>query len=220
MEGPELVDYYSRRAPEYERIYHKPERQADLRALEALVLGDVAGQDVLEIACGTGWWTERIARVARVVLATDASAEVLAIARAKPIPADRARFEIADAFAPQAIEGSFSAAFAGFFWSHVGRERMAAWLGALHRRLGPGARVVAVDNRYVAQSSTPVARVDAHGNAYQLRRLDDGTEHEVLKNFWTEAELRAVLAGIAEGVAVTELTYYWRISYRVGEPSR
>src|SRR6185369_14959447 len=111
-------------------------------------------------------WTERIARVARGVLATDASAEVLAIARAKSLPEDRVRFEIADAFAPHAIEGSFSAAFAGFFWSHVARERVAGWLGAIHRRLGPGARLVAVDNRYVAQSSTPVARVDAAGNAY------------------------------------------------------
>ena len=25
-----LIDYYSRRAQEYERIYHKPERQGDL----------------------------------------------------------------------------------------------------------------------------------------------------------------------------------------------
>src|SRR6185369_2752294 len=122
MEGPELVDYYSRRAPEYERIYHKPERQADLRALEALVLGDVAGHDVLEIACGTGWWTERIARVARSVLATDASEEVLEIAKSKPAPAGRVRFAIADAFAPRTIAGEFTAAFAGFWWSHVPRE--------------------------------------------------------------------------------------------------
>jgi demethylmenaquinone methyltransferase/2-methoxy-6-polyprenyl-1,4-benzoquinol methylase len=216
MDHPELVDYYSRRAPEYERIYHKPERQEDLRALEALVLRDLAGLDVLEVACGTGWWTERIARVARSILATDAGEEVLAIARAKSLPAQRARFEIADAFAPHAIAGSFHAAFAGFFWSHVGRERLAGWLVALHRRLGAGARVVAVDNRYVAGSSTPVARTDAAGNAYQVRALADGTEHEVLKNFWTEEELRAAVSGIAADIEFTGLTYYWRMSYRVG----
>ena len=28
-----LADYYAKRAPEYERIYKKPERQADLRTL-------------------------------------------------------------------------------------------------------------------------------------------------------------------------------------------
>ena len=33
----ELVRYYAARALEYERIYDKPERQADLRVLERLV---------------------------------------------------------------------------------------------------------------------------------------------------------------------------------------
>lgn len=213
MEGRELVDYYARRAPEYERIYDKPERQGELRALEALVLKDLDGHDVLELACGTGWWTERIARVARSIVATDASEEVLAIARAKPLPPGRVRFETTNAFAPQEVAGSFTAAFAGFWWSHMGRERIAGWLDALHRRLGPDGRVVVIDNRYAEGSSTPVARVDAAGNAYQHRRLAGGTEHEVIKNFWTEAELRAAVTGRAEDVEVTELTYYWRMSY-------
>src|SRR4029079_13820719 len=73
MEDNGLVDYYSRRAPEYERIYARPERQPDLRALEARVLGDLEGHAVLEIACGTGWCTDRIATVARSMVATDAS---------------------------------------------------------------------------------------------------------------------------------------------------
>ena len=33
---PALRAYYARRAPEYERIYHRPERQADLRAMESV----------------------------------------------------------------------------------------------------------------------------------------------------------------------------------------
>ena len=213
---PKLVDYYSRRAPQYERIYEKPERQADLRVLESLVLRDLEGHSVLELACGTGWWTERIAPFARSVVATDAGDEVLAIARTKSLPADRVRFQNADAYAPESIAGNFTAAFAGFWWSHVPRERIPLWLEALHRRLGGGARVVVCDNRYVKGSSTEIERVDAAGNAFQRRPLPDGTEHEVLKNFWTEHELRAAVAGIAGEVEVTELTYYWSMSYRVG----
>ena len=38
-----MLDYYSRRAAEYERIYHKPERQADLRAAYARRLGNPEG---------------------------------------------------------------------------------------------------------------------------------------------------------------------------------
>ena len=52
-----LQSYYAQRATEYERIYLKPERQAELRALEAWLPSVFAGRRVLEIACGTGWWT-------------------------------------------------------------------------------------------------------------------------------------------------------------------
>ena len=55
MKQPDLVDYYSRRAREYERIYHKPERQDDLGALRRLVAERLVDRDVLEIACGTGY---------------------------------------------------------------------------------------------------------------------------------------------------------------------
>ncbi len=51
----DLADYYRRRAASYERVYHKPERQADLRAMEAWVRERFVGRRVLEIACGTGF---------------------------------------------------------------------------------------------------------------------------------------------------------------------
>jgi hypothetical protein len=34
-------------------------------------------------------------------------------------------------------------------------------------------------------SNTPISRRDADGNTYQRRTLDDGSVHEVLKNFPT-----------------------------------
>ena len=43
--------------------------------------------------------------------------------------------------------------------------------------------MVFFDNCYVEGSSTPLSRTDAAGNTYQSRRLDDGSTHEVLKNF-------------------------------------
>jgi hypothetical protein len=49
-----LRDYYAARAPEYDKVYSKPERQADLRELERWLPPLFAASDVLEIACGTG----------------------------------------------------------------------------------------------------------------------------------------------------------------------
>ncbi len=248
MDDERLKEYYARRSAHYERIYALPERQDDLARLRALVPPLFAGRDVLELACGTGYWTALIAPLARSVLATDVGDEVLALARTKPYPEGRVRFAVADAFslsglpassrvlpgagarastgasprAPEdryhAPEASFNAAFAGFWWSHIPKGRIAPFLDGLHARLAPGSRVVVIDNRFVAGSSTPVVRTDGDGNLYQRRRLDDGTEHEVIKNFPSAEELRAAVAGRGHEVEVTELTYYWCLSYLTGLP--
>ena len=225
----DLIDYYGRRAAEYERIYERPERRGDLWRLRALVAERLRGHDVLEIACGTGYWTAEIARVARSVLATDAGAEVLERARAKALPPGVVTFAVADAYdlasaphgarpaATAALAGRWAAtaAFAGFWWSHVPRRRLGAFLDGLHRRVGRGARVVFVDNRFVAGSSTPIAHRDADGNTYQDRRLDDGQAYRVLKNFPNERELRDAVGASGHRVEALSLTYYWMLSYEV-----
>ena len=82
-EKTDLVDYYAKRANEYERIYQKPERQKDLANLRKLFRQAFAGHSVLEIACGTGYWTQVVAETAKSITATDINDDVLQIARAK-----------------------------------------------------------------------------------------------------------------------------------------
>ena len=69
MRNPEPT-YYAARAREYERIYHKPERQADLARLREAVPAPFTNRTVLEVACGTGYWTQHMARTARSICAT------------------------------------------------------------------------------------------------------------------------------------------------------
>jgi len=109
----------------------------------------------------------------------------------------------------------FDAAFAGFWWSHIPHRRIDEFLASLHARLDPGARVIFLDNCYVAGSSTPVSELDADGNTYQLRTLGDGSSVRVLKNFPSEAELRERLAPRAAALAVEWLEYYWLVDYRL-----
>ncbi|HYL05260.1 MAG TPA: class I SAM-dependent methyltransferase [Thermoanaerobaculia bacterium] len=216
MRDRELIEYYDRRAPEYERIYQRPERRGDLRELAAVLGTLVAGRDVLEVACGTGYWTHLLAPRARSWLATDAAGEALALARSKSYPAGRVAFAMADAYALAAVPGRFDAALAGFWWSHVPRPRLSGFLAQLGRRLVPGSRVVFFDNRYVPGSSLPISRHDAAGNTWQRRRLDDGSEREVLKNFPSAAELLAAAAAAgARARAVVELRYFWCLGYVV-----
>lgn len=215
MKEPDLLNYYSRRAEEYDRIYAKPERQEDLRSLRDHVAGLLAGRNVLELACGTGYWTEVLGRTARSVRAVDLAEETLEVARRRAYPEGIVRFEAGDAYDPGAVAGEFDAAFAGFWWSHVPLGRLAEFLDNLHRKVGPGSRVVFVDNRYVEGSSTALSRRDGDGNTYQRRRLDDGSEHEVLKNFPQRPEILAAVASVADETSLREWKYYWCLSYRV-----
>jgi SAM-dependent methyltransferase len=207
-----MADYYARRAAEYERVYAKPERQDDLRAIEAWLPDVFAGRDVLEVACGTGWWTQFAAIDAARWLATDINEETLAIARNKPLPCS-VQLSRADAYTLGGIDGPFDAAFAGFWWSHVPLARLPSWLETLHTKLQPGAHVVFMDNLYVEGSSTPIARRDADGNTYQLRTLDDGSAHEVVKNFPTREEAIAALGARAHQPQWHTWTHYWALEY-------
>lgn len=208
--------YYVQRAAYYERVYAKPERQADLRAMEAWLAGGVfAGRRVLEVACGTGWWTPHAAAPAQDWLATDINPETLAVARAKALPAS-VRFAEVDAYRFDQIEGQrFDAAFAGCWWSHVPLQRLPAWLARLHERLAPGARVVMLDNSFVQTSSTPITHHDEHGNSYQMRTLDDGSVHEVLKNFPSFEQARALLGPRAVAPRWHAWEHYWALEYEL-----
>jgi ubiquinone/menaquinone biosynthesis C-methylase UbiE len=145
----QLSQYYAVRAREYEQIYDKPERQSDLARLKDLIPRYFAARNVLEIACGTGYWTQFIAPVAGKVTAIDINPETLAIARTKPYPSGRVRFDVADINALPPELSNFTAAFAGFWWSHVPRAGCRALIESLDKALSPGAVVVVLDNRYV-----------------------------------------------------------------------
>lgn len=213
-----MIDYYARRAREYEEVYAKPERQADLALLQEECRGLFAGCDLLELSCGTGWWTAIFAETARHITATDINPEVLEIARAKEWKHTKPEFKIADSMDLPRFDRNFDAGFAGFWWSHVPLQHLSAFLAGFHARLQPGARVAFIDNRYVEGSSTPLHRRDTAGNTWQERQLADGSRHQILKNFPTEAEVRELLSPLTKELEIRSRDYFWIASYRV--PSR
>jgi len=210
----DMVEYYRQRAAYYERVYHKPERQADLRAMEAWLRMPFAGRRVLEVACGTGWWTPHGAKDCRHWLATDLNPETMDIARHKSLPSEKVEFATVDAYTFEGLDGRhFDGGFSGCWWSHVPLQRLSAWLQSLHDRLEPGARVVMLDNSFVQTSSTPLSRRDDHGNTYQNRTLDDGSVHEVLKNFPSRDEAFVAIGPRARHPEWLEYEHYWILSY-------
>jgi demethylmenaquinone methyltransferase/2-methoxy-6-polyprenyl-1,4-benzoquinol methylase len=210
-----LETYYSRRASEYEKIYEKPERQDDLKLLKRLVKDFLQNKSVLEIACGTGYWTKIISNAAHSIVAIDSSKEVLDIAKLKSYQISNVKFFNDDALSLSKIENTFSASYCGFWLSHIHRKNIEPFITNLHTKLKPGSVVVMIDNNFVEGSSTPVSRKDEEGNTYQLRKLEDGSEHEVLKNFYLEDELKNIFKNCSSNFEIINLKHYWMIKYNV-----
>jgi SAM-dependent methyltransferase len=209
--------YYTSRAAEYDSVYLKPERQRDLRAIERWLPPRFANAAVLELACGTGYWTQFLAPAASRIVGLDASPETLQVARSRTL-GENVTFVVGDAYdVPQSL-GSFGAAFAGFWFSHVPIARRGGFLRGLNASLSHGSKVVLLDNRFVAGSSSPISETDGEGNTYQVRKLKDGSTHRVLKNFPTEEELHGSLASAGRHGRLTTWEYFWAFEYLASEP--
>jgi SAM-dependent methyltransferase len=198
-----VTKYYAARAPVYDETagYTDPAAERLRVPIKARYQTLFSGRSVLEIACGTGYWTPAVAEVAQSVVGVDINPSLVAQAkdRCKHLP--NVRFQIADAYTLDGVPGSFSAAFAHWWWSHIPRECLSDFLATLHGKLESGALVLFVDQLLF---SGHIRRKDADGNTIELRSLPDGRTFEIVKNFPSEGDVRNALAGIADNVKYTE----------------
>ena len=208
-----MIQYYARRAAEYERVYELPHWQPGLARLHQIVAEVFPGRRVLEVACGTGYWTVRLAAIAARVSASDINEETLEIARGRVAHHAHVTLALADAYAPPAGPETFDAGLAALWLSHVDRARMDEFLAAFHARLEPGARVLMFDERDHHTRTARATRVDAAGNRYEGRRLQNGEAYEIVKNLFDDAELAALLTPYARDVVVEDLGRFWAATY-------
>jgi len=177
------VDYYRRRAGEYDVTAY-----GDVAAARARIARLVAGMrpagSVLEIACGTGLWTEALAGWADTVTAIDAAPEAVAIARDRVRPA-RVSFEVADVFSWD--PGTrFDVIFFSAWLSHVPASRFGRFWQLLGSLLAGNGRVLFIDEHVDERGKE--AYVTDRDEVVE-RRLRDGSTFRVVKNFVDPAEL-------------------------------
>jgi demethylmenaquinone methyltransferase/2-methoxy-6-polyprenyl-1,4-benzoquinol methylase len=210
----DVTQYYAARAPAYDETAGYTDSEAEqLRApIKARYREMFAGHTVLEIACGTGYWTPAIAEVADSVLAVDINPSLLSQAeeRCKHLP--NVRFQVADAYTLEGVPNGFTAALGIWWWSHMPLERVPAFLATLHSRLLPGAFVLFVDQ---LPYDGFVRRIDPGGNTLEKRFLSDGRSFEIVKNFPTAENIHNALAGIADNVQYLERPdeKHWNVTY-------
>jgi SAM-dependent methyltransferase len=209
----EMVAYYEARAPEYDDWYlrrgryahgpiHDAAWDAELDAAGRWLDGLPMGGRIVELATGTGWWSPLLAGKGEL-WCFDAAPAPLERARERLVAHGlRAHLHVRDAWAEPDGDPA-GALFAGFWLSHVERDRTATFLELAHRWLAPGGRVAFIDSLPDPQSGAadhdPTATDDR-----SVRRLADGREFTVVKVYRTPEETAAALQ--AAGFVDVEVT--------------
>ncbi len=209
----DLISYYKDRAKEYDKLYDRPDRQDGLLRASQILQDIFADKTVFEIACGTGYWTQRIASTAKNILATDINDAVLDIARSKDYPLNKVEFQNADIFNIERKQ-IYESLFGGFIWSHIKMQELSRFIDINNSLVEKGGVVVFMDNNYVEGSNLPITDRDEFGNTYQTRMLEDGSTHKVLKNFPTEEFILQLLKDKATEIVFARLQYYWILKYK------
>lgn len=213
----ELERYYRKRAPEYEDIYYRSDdvRKAELARAGERMSGIVAGRRVLELACGTGFWTEIAAESAQTIVATDINASMLELAKNKSFPRSNVTFTISDAYEPQTVPGEFNAGIANFWLSHVPKSKLRGFVKALHGRLGLGSVVFMIDNTNAAGLGGEFVEEPGSEDTFKQRQLTDGSRHTIIKNYFTAEDLTTLLSDSVSDLDIEFATYYWWLSYSI-----
>ncbi|WP_426503363.1 class I SAM-dependent methyltransferase [Dactylosporangium sp. McL0621] len=184
----EQVGYYRSRAGEYD-VTAYGDVEAARRRIARLVAAMAPRGRVLELACGTGMWTEALAREAGSVLAVDAAPEAIEIARARVRDGDIA-FEVADVFAFRPEE-RFDVVFFAAWLSHVPEDRFDEFWALVRSLLADEGRVLFVDEHVDEQGKEAFV-----GDEVVERRLNDGRAFRIVKRFVDPRALRDRLAGL------------------------
>ena len=209
------IAYYRARAAEYDewfyrlnRYDHGPEINQrwfdDVAQLEAAVeqIGPV--DQALELAAGTGIWTERLAKLANHVTVVDASPEMIAINQGK-LPGAAVSYIQASIFDWEP-ERAYDLVFFSFWLSHVPPERVDEFLAKVRRSVRSGGQLFIIDSRFEQTGAARNNPLLDDEETYRTRILNDGNQYTIVKIYYEIEQLRQLLdrAGFDAEVKFTD----------------
>ena len=196
----EQLAYYRARAGEYDEWWLREGRydrgsawngrwHVETARLREVFDGVGVSGSVVELAAGTGLWTQLIVQRGASVTALDGSAEALDVNRERLGPATaNVDYQVVDLFEWEP-QRRWDAMVHCFWLSHVPRDRLAEFWDRCRRAQRNGASVFFADS-LLAEASTAADHVaPASSTSVVTRRLNDGREFRVIKNFYEPAEL-------------------------------
>ena len=215
MEG-----YYRKRAREYEEEFYRGSNSVRQKELESIADASqevLKARTVLDVACGTGYWIEIVSETAQSIVGTDIAEEMLEIAKQKQFRCP-VSFCKADVFDLPFRNSAFNGGMADFWFSHIPRERIVSFLQDFHRLLKSKSMVFMADNVLIPGIGGEFIKREDDMNTYKLRKLRDGSEHLILKNYFSAEELVRIFDRYTRGFSKQNIflgQYFWYLFYEL-----
>jgi demethylmenaquinone methyltransferase/2-methoxy-6-polyprenyl-1,4-benzoquinol methylase len=215
------IDYYRARAGEYDEWWFRTGRYdrgpewnarwrddvADVEAALERWLEARRPASALELACGTGLFTRRLAPRVDRLTAIDASPEVIAINCAR-VAANNVEYVEADLFAWQP-RARYDVVFFSFWLSHVPDDRFAAFWQLVATALAPDGAAYLIDSAFDPTSTAKDHAVPEREAGIVSRKLNDGREFQIVKLFYEPAALAAKLERIGFSSDIRQTRQYF-----------
>ncbi|HEX5166296.1 MAG TPA: class I SAM-dependent methyltransferase [Thermomicrobiales bacterium] len=225
----EQQEYYNARAAEYDEWWMRVgryDRGAEENSIWFAEQEEVRsafdtldwGGEILELAGGTGIWTEWLASRARHITVLDGSLEMIAINSVRLEAGGyrgKADYHQVNLFDWQP-ERQYDGLFMGYFISHVPTAMMDSFLATVASALKPGGVIGLLDGRRETRSTSSDQPPPGPESDLTMRRLNDGRRFQIVKRFDEPAPLTAALArqGIDADVRTTAIHFLYATGHK------
>lgn len=211
----EQIVYYCARAKEYDEWFYRTSRYDRGSEINQRWFNEVAVikralhnvglvNSVLELACGTGIWTQELLKVAERITAVDASKEMIEINQNK-LNAANVEYRQLDLFSWEP-EQEYDLVFFSFWLSHVPPRLVDDFLRKVYKSVRPLGQIFIIDSRFEVTSTAKNHFLQNEKEIYQKRKLNDGQEFQIFKIYYQPDVLlnKLTLAGFQANVELTD----------------
>ena len=212
------IEYYRARANEYDEWFYRRgryDRSPEINQRwfnEVAVIKSILHQigvvdDILELASGTGIWTQELLKIGKKITAIDASEEMIAINRSK-LNSLSVEYHLIDLFTWQP-DTEYDLVFFAFWLSHVPPKLLDSFLTKVYQSVRVGGQVFIIDSSFEPTSTANNHILENDGNIYKTRKLNDGQEFQIVKIFYQPDELHDQLKKVGFQVEVKVTDNYF-----------
>lgn len=192
------IEYYRARANEYDQWFYRTGRYDRGEELNQRWFDEVAivktalhqiepVEHILELACGTGIWTQELLQKGQKITAIDAVSEVIEINQRK-LQSPKVNYQQWDLFTWEPHQ-QYDLVFFSFWLSHVPPIELNSFFQKVSRSVRPGGQIFMIDSRFEPTSTAKDHILKNDENLYKMRKLNDGQEFQIVKIFYRQDEL-------------------------------